>query len=352
MIPMKRTRLLLVCLLVIATTDSPRPIVAAEPVSGSAAATGEEPLRIEGRTMGSHYLVVIDSPGGTDPQRLKAEIETLLAEINRQMSNWDAASEISQFNRSTSTDWMPVGREFAIVVTEAARLHELTGGVLDPTLSPLVDAWGFGASRKPVVPDEAVIDAALAHVGMQHIAVRLDPPAIRKDNAAVQLNVSSLAPGFAVDELQRLLNSHRLTSHVIDVGGETCAGTAKHGGEPWRMGVESPLGGMHKILDVTEFSLATSGDYRNVHVINGTAYSHILDPRTGRPVVDPPASVSVAHRSCMTADGLATAMMVLGASRGFELATRMELDVMFLSVTESGELHETSRGRFADVPAE
>lgn len=307
----------------------------------------EEPLKISGKTMGSYYAIVIDSPGSADGERLQREIEGKFAEINRQMSTWDESSEISKFNQSKSTEWFEVGADFAVVAQEAKRLYTVTQGAMDSTVSPLIDLWGFGRNKRRTLPGDKEIEAALKHVGMQHIEVRLDPPSIRKDVPGIQVSFSALAPGYAADEVCAILRSHQLASYVVDVGGENRAGEAKASGDAWRLGVESPLGGLHKVVELTNQSIATSGDYRSFFMAGGKKYSHVLDPKTGRPVEHPPASVSVIHESCMTADGLATAMMVLGPEKGLELAKTVGVDVMFLDVSQDGMLIEQSIGVFA-----
>jgi thiamine biosynthesis lipoprotein len=307
----------------------------------------EEPLRISGKTMGSYYAIVIDSPGGVDGERLQKEIEEKFAEINRQMSTWDESSQISKFNQSKSTDWFEVGADFAVVALEARRLHTVTQGAIDVTVSPLVDLWGFGRKKRRTLPTEKEIESTLKHVGMQHVEVRQDPPGIRKNLPEIQLSFSALAPGYAVDEVCAILRSHQLKSYVVDVGGENRAGEAKASGASWRLGVESPLGGLHKVVELTNQSIATSGDYRSFFMAGGKKYSHVLNPKTGRPVEHPPASVSVIHESCMTADGLATAMMVLGPEKGIELAKTAGVDVMFLDLSQDGMLIEQSIGVFA-----
>lgn len=312
-------------------------------------ASAEEPLRLSGRTMGSYYAITIDGPGGTDGGRLQRDIDRALGELNRQLSTWDDASEISRFNRERSTDWFPVGREFAEVTAEALRLHRLTDGALDITLAPLIEAWGFGRSRKPRVPDDAEIAAALAMMGPQFLEVRQDPPAIRKLRPELQISLNALAPGYAADQISGLLAARGLKSHVVDIGGENRAGQAKRSGDAWRIGVESPLGGLHQVLPLTDMAAATSGDYRNFREIGGRRYSHILNPRTGRPVEDPPASVCVLHRSAMTADGLATAMMVLGPARGLQLAKSADFDVLFMDIGGDGKLVEQGTGRFLEA---
>ncbi|MEY4187743.1 MAG: Thiamine biosynthesis lipoprotein ApbE precursor [Planctomycetota bacterium] len=316
-------------------------------------AIGQEPLRIAGKTMGSYYSIVIDSAAPPAAAPLQQQIEAVFADLNRQMSTWDPNSEISRFNQAVeSTEWFPVSRDFAVVTSEARRLHTLTSGALEITLAPLIEAWGFGRSRKKRIPADAEIVAALKLLGTQFIEVRSDPPAIRRTRPGIQISLNALAPGYAADRISELLREQSLKAHVVDVGGENRAGAAKRSGEPWRLGVESPLGNLHKILELTEKSIATSGDYRNFFVIENQRYSHVLDPRTGRPVADPPASVSVTHASCMTADGLATAMMVLGAEKGLRLAKQAGFDVMFLNVDSNGTLVEQSSGQFAATPPE
>ena len=315
-------------------------------------AAAQEPLRINGPTMGSYYSIVIDTPGETETRQLQQEVEAVFARINGMMSTWDGESEISRFNNSESLDWFPVSREFAEVTQEALRIYELTNGTLEITIAPLIEAWGFGRSGKKKVPPEQAINTALKSIGSQHLHVRQQPPAIRRDIPGLQISLNSLAPGYAADLVSELLQKRGLSRHVVDVGGELHVGMAKSGGDAWRLGVESPLGGLHCAVELTDNSIATSGDYRNFFVINGRRYAHVLNPHTGYPAEDPPASVSVIHRSAMTADAIATAMMVLGPQDGLELARRKKLDVMFLMVTTEGQVQEFSCGRFSDRESE
>jgi len=322
------------------------------------AAQAVDRLQIIGETMGTYYAVTIDSPGELDTEpALRDLVETRLNEINAQMSTWDDSSEISKFNQSDSTDWVPVSEEFATVVQEAVRIHKLTDGAFDPTVSPLIDLWGFGKPGRTAVPEQSAIDRALKSVGMNRIEVRMDPPALRKSVPTVQLNLSAIAKGYAVDALAKLLTTTGRRSFVVDIGGETRAGAAKASGDEWRIGVESPEAGLRqneppqRIVSITDASIATSGDYRNAYVVDGVRYSHTIDPATGYPVKFPPASVSVMAESCMTADALATAMMVLGCERGITLAEQLKVSVMFQTQQSDGTIVEEAVGRFAvEVP--
>ncbi|MEZ6061177.1 MAG: FAD:protein FMN transferase [Planctomycetaceae bacterium] len=187
-----------------------------------------EPLRISGETMGTYYAIVVDSPALTDDgEALRAAITQRLAEINRQMSTWDAESEISRFNASRGTDWFPVSAELVAVVQEAGRIHALSNGAFDPTVSPLIDLWGFGDRREKSIPTDEQIRTALGHTGMTRVETRPDPPAIRKQHPAIQLNLSAIAKGYGVDAIAELIIAEGQPSFVVDIGGETRAGEAK-----------------------------------------------------------------------------------------------------------------------------
>ncbi|MCA9035940.1 MAG: FAD:protein FMN transferase [Planctomycetaceae bacterium] len=310
-----------------------------------------ELARIEGSTMGTYYSVAVDSETSVDTAELQSRIEDCLLVVNQQMSTWMKDSEISRFNQFGESEWFEVSADFALVVAEAKRIHELTGGAFDPTVAPLIDIWGFGDQRPRTVPAQSAIDDALVSVGMDNIHVQHDPPALRKLRPEIQLNLSAIAKGFGVDQVSKLLDSLGYPAHVVDIGGEDRTGVRKLNGDKWRLGVESPLGGVHQVLPLEQTSIATSGDYRNFFVVEGRKFSHALNPVTGWPVENPPASVSVVHPSCMTADAWATAMMVLGADKGMAIAAEQNLDVMFMYV-DSGKLTVSARGLFSQEPTE
>jgi thiamine biosynthesis lipoprotein len=311
-----------------------------------AASANAESLKFTGETMGTYYSIVID--GAAEPARdeIQVRIDACLADINRQMSTWDPNSEISEFNKSEGTEWFSVSPEFAMVVAESLRVHKLTNGAFDPTVAPLIDLWGFGAKRPKTFPKQEEIDAAKSKTGMQYVETQSEPPAIRRTRAGITLNLSAIAKGHGVDRVSELLTSLGYPSHVVDIGGEDRTGIAKSNGEKWRLGVESPFGELQRVIECTAQSVATSGDYRNYFEINGVRYSHAIDPTTGRPVVKPPASVSVLSDSCMTADALATGLMVMGTEKGFALAKEQGLSVLYLDVVDEGKIVEHATGQF------
>ena len=320
------------------------------------AAFGAESLKLDGQTMGTYFAIAIDGAGEADSQSIRERIEECLTDVNRQMSTWDPESEISKFNQSEGTDWFSVSPEFAMVVVESIRIHKLTNGAFDPTVAPLIDLWGFGAKRPKQFPSQEAIDTARARVGMEFIEAQQKPPAIKRTKPGITLNLSAIAKGHGVDRVSELLTSLGYPSHVVDIGGEDRTGIAKANGDKWRLGVESPFGEIQRVVESTEQSVATSGDYRNYFEINGVRYSHAIDPTTGRPVKNPPASISVLSESCMTADGLATGLMVMGTEKGFQFAKAHNLSVLYLDVADDKSIVEHATGKFrsttpADRPA-
>ena len=303
-------------------------------------------LKLNGKTMGSYYAITIDGASDSSAAEIQEEIEAVLADINRQMSTWDQESEISRFNQSAGTDWFPVSPGFAQVVLESIRLHKFTGGAFDPTVAPLIDLWGFGAKRPKSFPTQEAIDLARSKTGMQFIEAKQDPPSIRKTRSDLTLNLSAIAPGHGSDRLSEQLTKLGYPSHVVDIGGEVRTGTTKANGEKWRLGVESPLGGIQRVIECSEMSVSTSGNYRNYFEYKGVRYSHTIDPATGQPMMNPPASVSVLSDSCMTADGLATGLMVMGIERGLQFAKQQGLSVLFLDVVDGKTVVEHATGEF------
>ena len=330
------------------------PLYAVFALCVTASLNAADRIQLTGQTMGTYYAVTIDFPAeSTTEATLQKQLEKRLAEVNASMSTWDDESEISRFNRNESVEWVDVSAELFAVVMEAKRIYELTDGGFDPTVSPLIDLWGFGKPGRSTIPDDAVLQDVRASVGFDKIVIRAESPALRKQEPRVQLNLSAIAKGYAVDQLAEILVQVGEASFVVDIGGETRAGAAKSSGEPWRIGVESPDAGLvrdkapQRIVELTDAAIATSGDYRNRYVVDGVRYSHTIDPGTGRPVLDPPASVSVRDDSCMTADAVATGMMVLGRERGLALAQAQGWSVLFQTLNDDGTIVEAGTGIFA-----
>jgi thiamine biosynthesis lipoprotein len=304
---------------------------------------------LRGRAFGTTWSArIAGAPAGLDTNRLTAALDERLRQIDRQMSHYRPDSEVSRFNRARDTNWFAVSREVAEVVTEALRISRLTDGAFDVTAAPLLDCWGFGTERRaPREPDEAALAAAQARTGHQHLRARLDPPALRKGIPELSLDLSGIAKGFAAGVMAAQLGGSGLTNHLVEIGGEVQARGTGPEGRPWRVGIERPeVGsrGIQRVIELADGALATSGDYRNSREIGGRHRPHIIDPRTGRPVAHALASASVVHGSAMTADALATALMVLGPGAGFDLAARHGLTALLLVRDRGGVTERTTDG--------
>jgi FAD:protein FMN transferase len=302
-----------------------------------APAAAAELTHVHGTTMGPIVwnVKVAALSEGTGTDRLRDRVAARLERVDALMSTWREDSEVSRFNRSGGTDWFAVSPETATVVRRALATSRSTGGAFDVTVAPLVNLWSFGEHAVPErVPSDAEIAAARAHVGSELVEVRDDPPAIRKSDPAVTLNLSAIAKGFAVDEVARELEDLGSVDYLVEIGGELRVRGERGDGEAWRVGVERPSEGWPRTVlhgyVVGDRSLATSGDYRSYFEAEGVRYSHTIDPTTGRPIVHRLASVSVVAEDCTAADAWATALMVLGPEEGYNLAVERDLAALFL----------------------
>ena len=278
--------------------------------------------------MGTTYSVRAACPERPVQQRIAA----VLAEVERRMSTYDAASELSRFNRAEVGRPFAVSAPLATVVAAAVRLAEETGGALDPTVAPLVALWGFGAqaSASAVPPTAAEVRAARAAVDYRRLGMREQPPALTK-RAPLTLDLSALAKGYAVDRVAAMLAAAGCDSYLVEVGGELRVAGGGPGGRAWRIGVESPEGGEPvATLAVFDGAVATAGNYRQTRSLGGRPASHVIDPRSGYPVARGLASVTVVAPTALAADGYATALLVLGPDAGRRFAERTGLAALFV----------------------
>ncbi|MEN1678521.1 MAG: FAD:protein FMN transferase [Planctomycetota bacterium] len=297
-----------------------------------------------GPTMGTRYSVRYWGPCEASRPELQKLVDNRLAEINAAMSTYDPESELSVFNQSDQTDWLEVSEELAKVVSFAINTAEATDGSFDPTVGPAVNLWGFGPDgRRKEPPSAEKIKTARDRVGYQHVAVRLDPPAIKKSRPDVYIDLSAVAKGYASDSVRDLIAEHGASGCMVEIGGEIATLGDKPGGVAWRIGLEKPdSGGVQRIVKLSGEAVATSGDYRNFFKSGGVRYSHTIDPNTGRPVKHNLATVSVRSRSCMEADAFATALLVMGPVRGYDWAEANGVAAVLVSRTDDGPKEQTT----------
>lgn len=285
---------------------------------------------ISGRTMGTTYHIKVVAPSLEDMAGLQVKIDQRLEQINQSMSTFRPDSEISRFNALTAIKTpFKVSPDFLRVMLSAREIYHLTGGAWDGTVNPLVNLWGFGHSG-PLqhLPPEEAVKKALGEVGFDQIVV--DPTGtLSKTHPHVSVDLASIAKGYGVDQVAVLLHNNGYKNFLVEIGGEVYAAGQRHDGKSWHVGInqpkrDAPLDAVYGVVTLRNAAMATSGDYRNFYQLQGHAYSHIIDPRTGHPIQNGVVSASVVADNCTLADGLATAMMVMGPVQGLDLLNQLE----------------------------
>lgn len=290
---------------------------------------------VSGQTMGTQYRVALVAEQAVDSVALKILLEDQLAEINRQMSTYRDDSEISAFNNSASTDWFRVSPELALVSQRALDIYHKTNGAFDASIGPLVNLWSFGPAQRPLTtPSPTELAARSRDVGSDMLEVRLDPPGLKKLTPGLQLDLSAIAKGYAVDRLATWLIESGYNRLLVDIGGELRAMGTNQDGRPWQVGIEKPEPSLQRsvqqVIALGDKSIATSGSYRNYFEDQDKRFSHIINPATGYPINHNLVSVSVIADDCMSADAWATALMVMGPDMGFDYALQSGLAVYMI----------------------
>lgn len=286
--------------------------------------------------------------GSTEPSLLRPGIEAVLEVVVGQMSGWLPSSNLCRFNTAIAGSRRVPPPEFAAVLACALEIAEASDGAFDPTMAPLVDLWGFGPSpaAKPM-PEAYEVAQAMARTGWRKLPFeqgRLLQP------GGMGLDFSGIAKGYAVDLVAEHLAARGLASFLVEIGGELRGQGMKPDGSPWWVALEAvpdgPVGEENFVVALHGLSVATSGDYRRFFEQDGRRFGHTLDPRTGWPVANNMASVTVLHPSCMRADAWATALFVLGAREGLHFAACHGIGALFVT-REEGRLVEHMSPAFA-----
>lgn len=292
---------------------------------------------LTGETMGTTWTVRLVNPAFEPLEPVRAAIDAALAAVVAQMSHWEPQSELSRFNRATPGSRHTLSPAFFTVLQSACHWARASDGAWDPTIGPLVDAWGFGPHGTPRVPGAAERSRALAQVGFERLALSADDRSALQPGG-VRLNLSGIAKGFAVDLVSQRLHALGFADALVEVGGELRASGHRPGRALWRVAVADsaePHGALRAIA-LRDCAIATSGDRWHAFEQGGRRYSHTLDPRTGEPVQHALASVTVLHADCMQADALATVLTVLGPQDGLAFAQHHDLAVLLCERTPQG----------------
>ncbi|MDR1758314.1 MAG: FAD:protein FMN transferase [Bacteroidales bacterium] len=271
-----------------------------------------------GMAFGTYYAITYE--GKIDPD-LPAIVDSLLTDLSGQFSVFDSLSLLSRINKGEDCT---LTSDMIYVIEQARGISVLTDGAFDPTVEPLADFWGFGKQKKTTPADTSLLDSIRAFVG--YAKIHREGQRLVKTNPRVQLNFNAIAKGFAVDKIAVFLQKKGYKNGVVDIGGEVRAiGTKK--GKPWKIGIQTPTEDSDDPIEASCFfylqdqSVATSGNYRNYIEQKGQRYSHIINPASGYPEKNNLLSVTVIAENCTIADGLATALMVMGLENAMQWLT-------------------------------
>lgn len=294
-------------------------------------------MKVEGKTQGTTFFVLYLSEEEKDYSR---EIDSLLKAFDYSLSAWNENSILTKVNRNDTT--VVADEFFKTVFIRSMQIAELSDGAFDPTVAPLVNAYGFGFKNKSKT-DSATIDSLKKLVNYKNISLD-ENGKIKKQDSRMELDFNAIAQGYSVDVLAGFLEKNGIENYLIEIGGETRAKGKNANGKLWKIGIDKPLENAEEreiqtIIFLENKSLATSGNYRKFYEENGVKYSHTINPKTGYPVRHSLLSATVVADNCMDADAYATVFMVIGLEEAQKfLSTHNELQALLIYSGENGEL--------------
>lgn len=290
---------------------------------------------LSGATMGTRWSVLTYAPEGTDISALTADLQAAVDEVDAQMSVWTPHSDLMRLNTAPVGAWVALPGRLLTVLATALDIGRLSDGAFEIAMGDAVAAWGFG----PAPADEAAIRTALAQPrrpSFETLELDLAGSAARK-RCKMRLDLGGIAKGYGVDRLIEVAQAHGLAHALAAIDGELRALGHQPDGKGWAVALERPTPGeraAHSVFELQDIAIATSGDYRHFVELGGQRLAHTMDPARGGPVMGGPASVTVLAETCMQADALASALMVLGEAKGRALAARLGVEAVFLSQAE------------------
>jgi FAD:protein FMN transferase len=294
----------------------------------------QKKIMFQGQTQGTYYAITYFDVKG---RNFQPQVDSILKAFDNSVSMWVPESIISRINRGDSTARPDAW--FLDIFERSQQISAATGGAFDCTVGPLVNAWGFGFQGK-IKMDQAKVDSLLQYVGYQKVILDSHNRIIKPEGFKFDFN--AIAQGYSVDVISNFLELKGIKNYLIDIGGEVRGKGSKPDNHPWLVGIENPAADslservINTKVRLTDKALATSGSYRKYYEENGRRYSHEIDPHTGYPVQHSLLSVSVLAPDCATADGYATAFMVIGFEKAREFVeNNHDLEAFF--IVDGGE---------------
>ena len=287
----------------------------------------------EGTVFGTIYHIIY-----LHDKDLKAEIEAELQKVDASLSMFNPQSTISRINKGETDQ---ADEMLCKVLSLSFTINNATNGAFDPTVAPLVNAWGFGF-KNGQLPDSVQVDTLRALVGLS--GIHLKDKKLTKDNPLSILDFSAIAKGYGVDRVAQVLRNHDIQNFMVEIGGEVVTEGVNEKGESWHIGINKPDDDptsinteLQDIIALSGKAIATSGNYRNYYISGGRKIAHTINPKTGYPAQQDILSSTVMASSCAEADAFATAFMVLGLEEAKQvLKTQPQLEAYFIYSDDEG----------------
>jgi thiamine biosynthesis lipoprotein len=300
--------------------------------------------------MGTRWSVLIDDP--SVEADLKSRLQAVVDQVDAQMSTWKHDSDLMRLNAAPLDVWVALPDDLLTVLSAGLAISRQTDGAFEMNIGTAVRAWGFG-------PDGISLNAIKTASAERRVpatdALEMDLANKRaRKSATLSLDLSGIAKGYGVDRLAETARELGHGATLCTIDGEVRATGHRQDGRPWSVAVETPDAAAvarHSLLALEDMAVATSGDYRHFVTVGATRLSHTMDPQRGAPLVAAPASVSVLSASCMLADAMATALMVMGEERGLAFAQAHKISALFLQRSSKGMI-ANGTGAFATTGEE
>lgn len=289
---------------------------------------------LTGKAQGTTFSIKYNDPYNRD---LSPQMDSLFRLIDQSMSLWDSTSIISRINRNEN---VKLDVHFEKVISRALEISSITNGAFDITIGPLIRLWNPALKMGSPLPDSMTVDSIRSYTGFDKIS--LADGILKKDHPKIELDVNAIAQGYTVDLISNFLISKRIENFMVELGGEVRAQGVNERDSFWVIGIDKPVeaSGQERTIQTTvalhNQSIATSGSYRKFYERDGKKYSHVIDPGSGYPVGHQLLSVSVIAGDCTSADAFATAFLVMGMERSFELAGKLDMEIYCIYINDDG----------------
>jgi thiamine biosynthesis lipoprotein len=307
-------------------------------VTFASCAKQPQKMVLQGLVQGSYYAITYYDEEGRNFQQ---EIDSIFHAVDMSVNLWVDSSVICKVNRNEDVALDQIFIENFEVAQRAAALSD---GYFDPTISPLVSAWGFSAKNPQLPPLTSHLIDSLKQL-VDYRKVRIEDGKLIKENPAMKLDFNAIAQGYTTDLVGALLEAKGIKSYIVDVGGEIFARGTKPDGKPWVVGIEKPAADwdservVQERVELEDKGIVTSGSYRKYVERDGKRYSHCIDPMTGYPVDHQLLSATVIAETSVWADALASICMVMGMERSLELINSLDgVEAYYIFVNDLGEL--------------